>query len=149
MEDRMVTEDDFRIQFAHAAGTFQVLEECLKIYLQTCFNIVRSRLPPDMCFDYTVKDVVNEPMGRLAQMFKRYNSDAALYGKLMALTKKRNYIAHQAYLIMLDKTYGEDVLIKEITKVNDISNEASAVAKLVSRETRKLHKLYEKLKRGS
>jgi hypothetical protein len=146
----MVTDADFRIQFGFAAETFQLLEETLKMYLVLCFEIVRNRLPSAIRFDYSDKDVVNQPLGRLARMFAKYNGETSLYKEIIALTEKRNYIAHQAYLTLLTGARDPETMVKEITKVHGIQQEASAVVRQVMQEMTKLRKFSKrKVKRSA
>ena len=140
-EVHLITQDDFRTQFGYAAETFQFLEEVLKTYLILCFAIVRRRVPPEIRFNYTEKDVQNMPLGNLARAFSKYNPNTALYEKIRDLTKKRNYIAHEAYITLLGRKDDQDHLSDQITKVQEIREEARVVFGQVVDEVDKLQKI--------
>jgi hypothetical protein len=117
--------EDYQQAVSETAGKFQFLEEGLKLYLENCFQIVKSNLPKEISFNFNRKYVENKPLRQLIQLFEKYNSNSELIKQLKALPEKRNHIAHKAYLAVAfhrdDPVYLQTQMreVKEMSQVVD------------------------------
>jgi len=116
--------DPYFQEVSLAAMRFQELEEALKTYLATCFTIIKLGLNDKVAFEFTRDDVDELPLGRLVSLYEKYTTNPDLLRQLKPLPKKRNYIAHKAYLLSYKAGEMEEVIATEKNKVIEISKEA-------------------------
>ena len=128
--------DPYFREVSLAAMRFQHIEECLKMCLANCFGIIRLGLNGKVAFNLTYKDVENLPLGPLINEFKKYTTNSVLLKNLRGLPKKRNYIAHNAYLLTVDEQHNSEAITKEIKKVAEISRQARQVLQELFEESR-------------
>lgn len=83
--------------------SFQVIEFSLKAYIVHSYNIIKYRVGGDVTFDYSYRDIRKQPLGALISSFAKLTDDKDLVRKLGEVSGKRNYIAHQAFMISEDK----------------------------------------------
>ena len=113
-----------------AASQFQFIEECLKMYLCECFDIVRKNVQGKIAFEYTDKDVRNKSLGPLIVMFKKYSTNKQLVERLEKIREDRNYIAHEAYVLVGNPT-DESVEEDEFLRIQNIAESAHEIAMIL------------------
>lgn len=80
-----------------ALGFLQMIEEALRIYIETAEKLIEAAVPYGVPFRADVKGLQNDTMGKLIDKFGRLNRNTGLITELKQLTKHRNYIAHAAF----------------------------------------------------
>lgn len=136
MAKRKIDHETYLGDVQTAAIRFQALEEALKIYLTTAFELIRKELDGTVPFHFISKDIQKEALGSLVRLFAKYSSKAKLVEDLNPLPAKRNYIAHQAYLVSANQPVEE--MAKHIVKVRYAGAEAKRVLDEVVAEARLL-----------
>jgi hypothetical protein len=112
---------------------FQVLEELLRQCLERCHMIVTFRLRGWLAYEVTHEDIKRDArsLGTLIRAFARYCIDAALVDELEQLRERRNYVAHEALLLLSDEKLEDDVSEK-IKDLQDVHKRAVRAAEKVS-----------------
>lgn len=78
---------------------FQFLEEALKQYLRRCYFMIASVVRPFVPYSVAPAERLEKlSLGRLIKLFRDLNENEELIGKLLEFPRKRNFIAHQAYV---------------------------------------------------
>jgi len=75
------------------------LKPLLRNYLFASFQIIELSIRGKITFKFTYTDVKGLSLGRLVDLFAKYNGNEELLGLLRELPKKRNDIVHEAYLL--------------------------------------------------
>jgi hypothetical protein len=79
---------------------FQYVEEALRQYILRANFMIASEVQPFVDYSPTDPAVDKASFGRLVSLFARFNSRSELHRSLKALVEKRNFYAHQAYLVV-------------------------------------------------
>jgi len=138
---------DYLLAVSHAAARFQYLEEILKMYLADCFQIVKLSVKRRVAFDFSYDDVKVLPLGRLIDLFQKYNRNPEVLELLRELPEQRNYVAHRAYLLTEEEQKNSEVLANEMEKVTKISAKADEAVKALRDEARNLERLRMEIER--
>ena len=92
------------------------LELALKLYIATCYAIVKLSVNETIPFNFSYKDVENSPLEKLLSTFKKFNGDSELHKRLDKIKASRNYAAHQGLSHSFDAvavTLGIDIDAKQ------------------------------------
>lgn len=143
-----VTLREYFLEVQHASARFQYLEEVLKMYLSACFRIVGLSVKQRLVFEYTYEDVKSQSLGRLINLFRKYNRNEQVLKLLRDLPDERNHVAHQAYLLTQQEMRDPKALAKEWDKVTRISNKAEKAVKAMAHELRTVDTLRRELEDG-
>lgn len=119
------------------SSSFQFLEESLKLYLDRAFSIVKEKTDGIIPFDYSRKDVEDKSLGKLLNIFKKFNSNTELINKISQLVKERNKRIHRGYLIIFHPEIAHNE--KAIERLIRISE------KVAKRAEECLHRMSEEL----
>lgn len=122
---------------------FQLLEEGLKIYLGKVFFVIKTCIKPRLVCKYTRKDLDNRSLGSLIKLFKKFNNNQALQEELGKLRTKRNFYAHQGFLLWKQKQISpKKNLVQRITECFNVARKIYEINNQISKEIDKLEKDY-------
>ena len=136
----MATFEEFRFRIGSAASRFQFLEEGLKIHLDVCFEIVRRNIQGKLEFRYGDKDLRNKSLRPLINLFGKYSTNEDLIKRLKDLQDDRNYIAHQAYVMIAAPTKPQE-MEHELERIKRIDAAVDEVVLMLMEETKKVMKM--------
>ena len=106
------TQDTYQAATLHVLAQFQLLEQALKMYVSSAYELIGTRVKGLVPFHYSGNDVEAFPLERLIGTFAKVNANHTLISRLNKLPKKRNDIAHKSLLIAYGG-YGD--LMPELT----------------------------------
>jgi hypothetical protein len=92
-------------------------------------------------FSFTRADIERRSLGQLVRVFEKYNSNAELIAELKKLPERRNFIAHQAYLLSAKRPIEE--IAEQIVKVRSAWAGANLGAEKIVEEGKKMLELLE------
>lgn len=113
---------------------FQFIEEALKMYLSNAFSVV-ARDSAKVPFKYDFKSIGKDSLGRLVERFGRFNGNAQLIDELRDLVPKRNFIAHQSFLLSHCGWQGSD-FESQVVEIEQLHARAKATLKSVLLEVK-------------
>ena len=111
---------------------FQLIESSLKVYLVEC-EIAQDRLNGKLKETYSVGPLSDISYGLLLKRYKKVCIDESLFKRLLALKDYRNYLAHQAFISVLDMSIeqkqfiGVNPVIIDYQKLNTELDECVAL----------------------
>ncbi|MDY4284588.1 MULTISPECIES: hypothetical protein [Xanthomonas] len=112
-------------------GGYQLIEALLKTYLRNYFNIAKHRLGRDLHFGFTGSDYDNAALGTLLKVFAKTCSDSQLVKDLQAEIPHRDYVAHQASLVMFRRQPCSSEELQALSK--QLSTRSSSISGLLTR----------------
>ncbi|GAF92435.1 unnamed protein product [marine sediment metagenome] len=139
MTEKLQTE--YREAVYRALERFQFIEETLRMYLDLVIQIAKIELTQYFPVNLTKKDLSKLSLGKLKDMFSRFNGNASLKSSLKKVTPDRNRVAHQSLLFTLGELKDNAHLTKLIHEMNEIESRAKEVHETLLDERWKLHKL--------
>ena len=95
-----VTKEGYLHETQFALLGCQLVEEGLKSYICTAYEIIRRSDRDTSMIKYTDAEIEELPLGALIRLFERLNTNAALAAKLKELCPKRNHCAHKAFVLV-------------------------------------------------
>lgn len=126
-----------------ASANAQFVEEAIKLYLQSAFDLIRKKLDNALPFTYTYDTIKNSPMGNLNKFFSFYNDNEELKNMLQPILEERNYIAHRAYLLKEEQTINKELMEQENNRINKFIEQTHLIIFQIFEEKRKLDKQLE------
>ena len=145
MTEKLQTE--YREAVYRALERFQFIEETLRIYLDLVIQISKIELTQYFPVNLTKKDLSKLSLGKLSDMFSRFNGNALLKSSLKDVAPNRNTVAHQSLLFTLGELKDNAHLTKLIHEMNVIEKRANEVHEILLDERWKLHKSLNALRR--
>lgn len=104
---------------------YQLIEVALKMYIKNMHFLIKSKLPPELNFDYKESEFDSMPLERLLNVFSKYSKNEDLIRQLNKLREQRNYVAHKAfsYAFLNSFNYSEnsDFELEKIISMRDAS----------------------------
>lgn len=85
---------------------FQFIEEGLRRYIATVYEVIRHRLGADIPFKFAEDDLDKDSLGKLLYKFGKLTDNAALVDQLRKLAPERNACVHRGLLVTIGP--GED-----------------------------------------
>jgi len=133
-------EVDFTAPLQKALLSFQFIEECLKTYLTDVFLLARHRCAKDVPIDVVSlrKLIDKKTLGSLITLFSCVTSNTALVTDLKGLSGKRNFCAHQAFLLTYEEQNDHEFLRKHTTELREIADSAHDAMMRLTDEMKKL-----------
>ena len=120
-------QNEYRKAVYRALERFQFIEETLRMYLDLVIQIAKIELLQHFPVNLTKKDLSKLSLGKLNDMFSRFNGNASLKSSLKKVTPKRNRVAHQSLLFTLGEIQDDAHLSKLIHNMNEIERCAKEV----------------------
>ena len=74
----------------------QIIEEFLKVYIDTSFRIVKKKIGTEMVFKFSRADYENASLENLIKAFTKLSNNKELIEELKGVKDIRNYCAHRA-----------------------------------------------------
>jgi hypothetical protein len=134
------TKETYEQMTLRILGYFQMLEFVLKAYIGHAYELIKHCVGDKIHFDYDVKDVKNNSLGRLLVVFAKLHPDEALLTRLKQLCERRNEIAHTSLIVVIGEPYDvEDVATRTLEFVL-LADEVWTCLNIVMSEHRKLKK---------
>jgi hypothetical protein len=130
--------DQYRATTLRILGSFQLLEFALKAYIGRCYKIIHTRVGETFPFDYSAKDVEDQPLGRLLSLFSKLNANSDLVTRLRKLQAERNHIAHRSLLIAMGGRYDRGAVEDKYIEYIDLEDELTECLQAVIEENRQL-----------
>ncbi|MDB5992495.1 MAG: hypothetical protein JWQ10_3898 [Herbaspirillum sp.] len=115
-------------------GNFQLLELCLKIYVGKSYEFIRHQNGRFVIFDYSIGDIENFPLEKLLFIFKKMNRNRSLQKRLNVLKDQRNFLAHNALLILMDGLGDKDEIHTWHSDLYHLEDELMSCLKTLSDE---------------
>jgi uncharacterized protein (DUF1919 family) len=141
-------QNEYREAVYRVLECFQFVEETLRMYLDLVIQIAKIELTQYFPVNLTKKDLSKLSLGKLNDIFFRFNGNASLKSSLKKLTPQRNRVAHQSLLFTLGEIQDNDHLSKLIHEMNEIEKHAKKAHKTLLDERWKLHKSLNALRRS-
>ena len=138
---------EYREAVYRALERFQFIEETLRMYLYLVIQISKIELTQHFPVNITKKDLSKLSLGKLSDMFSRFNGNAPLKSSLKDVTPYRNWVAHQSLLFTLGELKDNAHLTKLIHEMNAIEKRAKEVHGTLLDERWKLYKSLNALRR--
>jgi hypothetical protein len=130
--------EQYRATTLRILGNFQLLEFALKAYIGRCYKIIHSRVGGTILFDYSEKDVEDQPLGRLLGLFAKLNTNTELIARLRKLQTERNHIAHRSLLIAMSAAYDRGAVEDKYIEYVDLEDELVECLQGLIEENRQL-----------
>ncbi len=121
---------------------FQFIEEGLRLYLGSCYRIIRHKLAGALPYKFEYEDNESHALGKLIAQFARFCDDDALVTELKDLVQYRNGVAHRGYFLstqelgdraLLERLAGNLAEVEERTKLC-LGHLAKRIADLIALE---------------
>jgi hypothetical protein len=126
-------------QLQRSLAFFQVLEEALRIYVGLAEELIAAAVPYGVHLRPNPKALDTASLGRLAQLFRKYNRNDELLARISQLLQHRNHIAHSAFRRAMQGRFDSSIdLQAELDYVLPVAAEAEAVLLLVGEEIKAL-----------
>jgi 2C-methyl-D-erythritol 2,4-cyclodiphosphate synthase len=109
---------------ARSLMAFQYLEGMLKFYIRDCDRIVQKSVKDSFHYSVREKDIEKMPLGRLIEEFSIRSNRKDIISVLKKLNKHRNYIAHTAYILTIEKQ-------KDSEKMQELADRIAKVTEIV------------------
>ena len=90
-------------------------------------EIARLLLSRHFPVKYKPEDISKLPLGALASIFSKLNSDTALHVDLKRITRDRNDVAHRSLLFTLGELRDTKHMTEETLKMKDIATRATDI----------------------
>src|SRR5213594_3391381 len=98
---------DYGSEVTRALLNLQYLEEGLKMYLQRAYALVRKRAEGRITVRLSRRNIDNKALRALLREFRNFHDDGELISKIESLIEKRNFIAHEAWLLTSEQIHDE------------------------------------------
>ena len=131
----------------YAMFRYQMIEEALKTYIFHAHEVVQSRLPSEITFDYKVSEYESMPLERLLSVFAKFTHNKPLLKQLHGLREMRNYVAHRAFFYAtLSATSDRLNFSEEFAKVQKALSMADVAADALLDEVDSIAALAQRMK---
>lgn len=140
-------QNEYRETVYRALERFQFIEETLRMYLDLVIQIAKIELTQYFPVKLTKRDLSKLSLGKLNDIFFRFNGNASLKSSLKKVTPKRNRVAHQSLLFTLGEIQDKSHLAKLIHAMNEIEKCAKEVHETLLDERWTLQKSLSDLRR--
>lgn len=97
-----MNEDGFYLKIAHALSGCQLVEQELKLYITSAFDLIRKCIGSRMTFNIRGEDYENSSLERLIETFKKLTTNDELVRDLRIFKKERNFLSHKGIAHCLD-----------------------------------------------
>ena len=95
-------EDEFFIQVSHALSGCPLVEQELKLYITSAFQLIKKCLGHRLVFNMTGEKCENYSLERLIGAFKDLNDNTELIKRLNKFRDERNFLSHKGISHCLD-----------------------------------------------
>lgn len=112
-----------------ALAGYQLIEEMLKLYIGSHFELVRALVASRLHFDFKESDFRDAALGRLVQTFSKLCADKELVGELRAVIRRRDHLAHRALL----ELYEDHSAVSYQRLLDEITEDLHRLAALMQR----------------
>jgi hypothetical protein len=117
---------------------YQLIEEMLKSYIATHFELTRAILAGRLHFDFHREDYQDAALGRLIQVFSKLTPNKALVSDLRSVVRHRDQIAHKSLLKLYQGDLRPDEYSKLIGELTSDMQRLSSLLNQIALETRNL-----------
>ena len=123
---------------------FQFIEEGMRVYLDSAYLLVKATLDGTLPVRLTRKQIESKTLRQLVGDFEKFNDNESLISDIRDLIEDRNFVAHQAFLVVGQRLLADASLSEEIDKLASIADKAEKCVEALRKELRdveaKLHK---------
>ena len=123
---------------------FQFIEEGMRVYLDSAYLLVKATLDGTLPVRLTRKQIESKTLRQLVGEFEKFNDNESLISDIRDLIEDRNFVAHQAFLVVGQRLLADASLSEEIDKLASIADKAEKCAEALRKEMKdveaKLHK---------
>ena len=95
-------EDKFYLKIAYALSGCQLVEQQLKLYITSAFDLVRKCVGSRMTFKIRGEDHDNASLERLTETFRKLTTNEELVRDLRKFKDERNFLSHKGIAHCLD-----------------------------------------------
>lgn len=140
-------QEEFNAKIGETLSHFQQIEDLLKDYIEVACERVRSHLPSEVAFGFSVADYRDSSLEGLFRIFKKLNGNLTLQTEIQRLIPSRNFVAHRAALRSSEELKGSnrdsifhelyDLDTRAIDVLLDLSEEINSIRKGLTRRNEK------------
>ena len=113
---------------------FQFLETILQFYIRDCDKIIQKSVKDSFHYSVREKEIEKMSLGRLIDEFSRRSNRKDIISALRRLTKDRNMIAHNAYLVTSEDLEDSDKMKRITQRIKDVTKFVEECMKQIARE---------------
>ena len=138
---------EYRKAVHDALERSQFVEETLREYLDLAIEIAKIAVGSHFPVRVTTKDLSRLSLGRLVELFSRFNGNTSLKSELRQITPDRNRIAHKSLLFTLGELEDDAHMSKLTVEVKKIARKIKNTHNMLLDERVKLLRSFQALKR--
>jgi hypothetical protein len=105
---------------------FQFIEEGLRMYISSAYDLIRMRLKSDLPFQLNDKSLEKDSLGKLITKFSQLSDNSDLLKTMNSLVPRRNDCAHRGFLSTAHPSTKVEELEQATAELGAIKKETSA-----------------------
>ena len=128
---------------------YQFIEEGLRFCLYRQHGMVAMRLKTILPYKPPFDSIQNAAMGKLISYFQTFCDNEGLLKSLNEVKKKRDYLAHQGYLLTFEEQNDPKFVSDQLVVLESAYMEAKACFSALQGEMEPIHNLAESTAKGN
>lgn len=129
--------DTYALAASQVLMDFQFIEEALRMYIASAFNVIRTSTQDKVPFKFDRSSVEKDSLGKLIGKYSKLSDNQKLIADLNRVVEDRNLIAHRS-LLLTPEEQEPSALAVESSKLENLHDVLHPMLLEIMEEVRKI-----------